>query len=74
MPIFAAPQSFCAAVKTLQELEAVVAGAGGGSGLPACSAAAQQHLHEASYSHDEVGCRAEWRICCVSYKRLENIA
>lgn len=49
-----AVQVFCQKVITLQELEPVVAEKTGKSGLKACAQAVKDHLHEASYSHEEV--------------------
>ena len=47
-------QDFCRGVRTLQELEELVAEKEGASGLAACAAAVQKHLHEAPFTHEEV--------------------
>uniref|UniRef100_A0A7S0WQ04 Galactokinase n=1 Tax=Chlamydomonas leiostraca TaxID=1034604 RepID=A0A7S0WQ04_9CHLO len=47
-------QAFCTSVKTLQELEAVVAEATGKSGLAACADAVRANLHGGLYTHDEI--------------------
>lgn len=49
-------QAFCKDVKTLRELEEVVAAAGGGAGLAACAEAVEKHMHEEPYPLEEVGC------------------
>jgi hypothetical protein len=45
-------------VITLKELEPVVADKTGQSGLKACAQAVKDKLHEASYTHEEVGGQA----------------
>jgi hypothetical protein len=65
-------QAFCESVKTLQELEPVVAESTGRSGLDACAEAVKAHLTQELYTHEEVGDKQCIRKCWIEGTRMPN--